>query len=436
VDSEVVRRFEQEVKTASILKHAAAVPIYDSGIYKTGQPFLVMELVEGQTLAEMLKQGSGLEWRRAVKLFVQVCACLGAAHEKGIVHRDLKPGNLMIATDLSGQELVRVLDFGIAKVLPVQGETFQRLTQSGEMLGTLLYMSPEQCLDEDLDGRSDIYSLGCLMYETFTGKPPLCGRTAFETMNKHMSDMPERLSRVRPDLNLPQDLEVIIFKSLAKKRDHRYQAIGEVEDALQSSLRNTVGTQIRSANVASHQVSTDHAALPIVSTSSGLAAIALQKARDLNWAGTKIAYIFGFITVAVIFGLVILHWNIALWSLVPILVMFCFAPSVLGSDVQKIERVSAVLSNNQPQRMLIRKVDGNSEQSNTVGVTLQTDDISNRSILQLTINTYPAGPFWDSLAMASQLEDLASRNIPADVYTDPATKQPVAVFVKGQLFFL
>jgi serine/threonine-protein kinase len=101
----------------------------------------------------------------------------------GVVHCDLKPGNIMLTRSPEGMLIVKVLDFGIAKIMPVTGDTVMRMTQSGSMQGSLLYMSPEQCLDEDLDGRSDVYSLACVLYESLTGKPPLCSRTAFETMN-------------------------------------------------------------------------------------------------------------------------------------------------------------------------------------------------------------------------------------------------------------
>jgi serine/threonine-protein kinase len=138
----------------------------------------------------------------------------------------------MISND--GKDFATVLDFGIAKVLPVQGETFQRLTQSGEMMGSLLYMSPEQCLDQDLDCRSDVYSLGCALYETVTGKAPLIGRTAFETINKQLTEVPEKLHKVRPDLAIPEALETIIAKAMAKDPAQRYQTILKLQDDLET----------------------------------------------------------------------------------------------------------------------------------------------------------------------------------------------------------
>jgi serine/threonine protein kinase len=181
-----VRRFEQECSTLALLKHRNIVAHYDNGVTDEDQPFLVMEYLDGVTLKQLIEESGSLEVKEALSIFIQACAGLAAAHEKSIVHRDMKPANIMVLRDEQAVVQVKILDFGVAKLL-IQGETFQTKTQTGEMLGTLLYMSPEQCLDQDLDGRSDVYSLGCVLYEALTGKPPICGRTAFETMNKHLS---------------------------------------------------------------------------------------------------------------------------------------------------------------------------------------------------------------------------------------------------------
>ena len=242
VSSEMtVRRFEQECKTLALLRHINIVSQYDSGVTDQDQPFLVMEFLEGENLMQMIADNGAIPITAALTIFTQACAGLAAAHEKGVVHRDMKPANIMISKDAQGKVRVKILDFGVSKLL-IQGETFQTKTQTGEMLGTLLYMSPEQCLDQDLDGRADVYSLGCVLFEALTAKPPICGRTAFETMNQHLTLKPEKLSNVRPDLIFPVRLEKIVQKAVEKDPNHRYQRIGDFEEELKALLVQIVAT--------------------------------------------------------------------------------------------------------------------------------------------------------------------------------------------------
>jgi serine/threonine protein kinase len=236
-----LRRFEQECETLALLKHPNIVTHYDSGTTDQGQPFLVMEYLDGKTLKQLIDEKGFVEVVDALPIFMQACAGLAAAHERSVVHRDMKPANIMVMPDENGKFRVKLLDFGVAKIL-VQGETFQTKTQTGEMLGTLLYMSPEQCLDEFLDERSDVYSLGCVFYEALTGTPPLCGRTAFETMNKHLSQKPQRFANVRPDLVFPDDLERIVQKAVEKSPAQRYQKITAFEDDLRK-LQSAIKTK-------------------------------------------------------------------------------------------------------------------------------------------------------------------------------------------------
>ena len=236
-----VRRFDQEIKSTSLLKHVNIVSFRDSGTTDNDERYLVIEYVDGISLAQLIKEHGALEWRRTVQLFLQLCAALNAAHHAGIVHRDLKPANIMLTRDEQGKDLIKVLDFGVAKLL-IQGETFQTKTQTGEMLGTLLYMSPEQCLDQDLDGRSDIYSLGCVLVEALTGTPPFSARTAFETMNLHLTGTPDRLVRMRPDLDLPKYLDHIIQTALEKNQSRRYQTVNALAQDLMKVLSNETGS--------------------------------------------------------------------------------------------------------------------------------------------------------------------------------------------------
>ncbi len=231
-DSSIKKRFEQEANTSALLQHPNIVSVHSYKRKKGSAPYLVMDYIDGKSLYQTIQEEGWLPIPRALSILSQVCAALATAHEKGIVHRDLKPGNIMLTKGQDGKDFVKVLDFGIAKMLPAQGDTLFKLTQTGETLGSLLYMSPEQCLDQDVDARSDCYSLGCVMYEALTGKPPLSARTAFETMNKQISEMPERLDRVRPDINWPKGLQDVLFKALAKDQSKRYQNIGDLQDDL------------------------------------------------------------------------------------------------------------------------------------------------------------------------------------------------------------
>lgn len=231
---DVVERFEREAKTAASLNHPNIVRIFERTSTGLGQPLLIMEFVEGQSLHDLMRScGGSLPTGRAINIFLQIAGALAAAHEKRIVHRDLKPQNIMV--DTFADDSVKVLDFGIAKALGPQGETFFKLTQSGDTLGSLLYMSPEQCLDEDVDERSDIYSLGCLMYEALTGKPPLSGRTAFETMNAQLSQKPVAFRTVRPEQQISRTLEKIVFKSMEKRPGDRFQSVSELIEQLQAA---------------------------------------------------------------------------------------------------------------------------------------------------------------------------------------------------------
>ncbi|HEY9734387.1 MAG TPA: serine/threonine-protein kinase [Drouetiella sp.] len=262
-NEQLIRRFEQECKTLALLKHKNIVELYDSGINDTDQPFLVMEFVDGSSLKDLIEADDRLDVRRVLKIFVQICAALAVAHEKGIVHRDMKPANIMLTRDSGGEELVKILDFGVAKLL-VQGETFQTKTQTGEMLGTLLYMSPEQCLEQVLDERCDVYSVGCVLYEALTGTPPLIGRTAFETMNKHLTQMPEKLSKVRPDRRFDRRLDAVLQIAMAKDAKNRYQTIGEFQSALSTILVNiderATATPVEEANVVDNDSETGQVA--------------------------------------------------------------------------------------------------------------------------------------------------------------------------------
>lgn len=231
-DADSTARFQQEAQAASRLNNLNVITVHDFGVTDNGQHFLVMDFVEGNSLGEILDEEGILLPKRAVPIFLQVCVGLGHAHENGIIHRDLKPGNIMIITR-EGRDLVKVVDFGVAKMLPRAGKPMQQLTHTGEIFGTSLYLSPEQCAGKTLDARSDVYAFGCVMYETLTGMPPFVGINLLDTMQKHINEPAPPFSATAPDLPIPAFLEKIVLKCLEKLPGDRYQSMTEIAQDLE-----------------------------------------------------------------------------------------------------------------------------------------------------------------------------------------------------------
>ncbi|HEY9868296.1 MAG TPA: serine/threonine-protein kinase, partial [Candidatus Obscuribacterales bacterium] len=227
------KRFQQEAQAVSRLSHPNIIGVHDFGMTPEGHHFLVMDFVKGTTLASILDQEGFLPVDRALPIFIQICAGLAHAHENGIIHRDLKPGNIMIVPVFEGDELVKILDFGVAKVMPKAGGRVQQLTLTGEIFGTSLYLSPEQCMGRSLDPRSDIYSLGCVMYETLSGLPPHIGENLLDTLQKHIADPAIPLRQARDGLDIPQDLDEIVLKTLEKEPANRMQSARDLKQALE-----------------------------------------------------------------------------------------------------------------------------------------------------------------------------------------------------------
>jgi eukaryotic-like serine/threonine-protein kinase len=171
-DLKSMKRFRQEAQVTSSLEHPNIVTAHDFGITPQGQIFLIMDFVEGRTLASIITESGSLPIARALNIFVQLCDALEHAHQNRIIHRDLKPGNIIISDSERGEK-VKVVDFGIAKISQEIGSQNVSLTAQGEVFGSPVYMSPEQCTDSPMDERSDLYSLGCPMFETLTGRPIL-----------------------------------------------------------------------------------------------------------------------------------------------------------------------------------------------------------------------------------------------------------------------
>jgi serine/threonine protein kinase len=236
-DETAVKRFQQEAMTSGSLAHPNVVQVYDCGASEQGF-YLILEFLEGLSLEDLLieradadEEGIGrLSIDEAIPIFIKVCQGLAHAHSRGIVHRDLKPSNIMI---LRQNNDVKIVDFGIAKFMMTAGRELNSLTKTGEVFGSPLYMSPEQCRGRQLDGRADIYSLGCLMYEAVTGRKLMAGRNPTEVMLKHVEKKPdltalESLNHVGAPL-----LHAIVARCLEKEPESRFADVEELIVALE-----------------------------------------------------------------------------------------------------------------------------------------------------------------------------------------------------------
>ncbi len=230
-DSQSLRRFKQEARASSSLMHSGIVAVHDCDETDDHMPYFVMDFLEGRSLSDILSTEGSLKLERFLSIMTQVCHALAHAHEQGVVHRDLKPSNIMVLANVE-REQVKIVDFGIAKIISHEGE--QGLTQTGELFGSPFYMSPEQCSGGQIDRRSDIYAMGCVMYEALSGEPPLKGNTVIETIHKHLNEEPPLLQAGQIQPEIRSKLELIILRCLAKDPDDRFQNMVELEKALRS----------------------------------------------------------------------------------------------------------------------------------------------------------------------------------------------------------
>jgi len=239
--AEALGRFKLEAQAASCLSLPNILQIFDFGVSDEGQPYMVMDYLEGTSLADVLEAEGRLPVLRAVNIFVQACAGLAHAHQKGVIHRDLKPSNIMLVNADDQADFVKIVDFGIAKLLNRTDGASANLTRTGEVYGSPLYMSPEQCRGQELDARSDLYSFGCVMYKTVTGQPVFTGSEMIELLFKQVSEMPKRFAEACPDTDLPADFEAIVFKAIAKNPNNRFQSMTELKDVLEAYKRKLEG---------------------------------------------------------------------------------------------------------------------------------------------------------------------------------------------------
>ena len=234
-DAASLKRFLLEIEATSGLSHPNVASVYEQGTTLAGEPFLVMDLAEGDSLAAIIERDGPLPPARALGVFAQIAAALEHAHKAGVVHRDIKPTNVILTRNADGEDVAKVVDFGIARIQPSARRETMDLTETGAVFGTPHYMSPEQCLGFLLDERSDIYSLGCLMYEVLTGKPPYSGSNPVQVVVAHINaDVPDLLKELsgRSD-KMTGRLAQVVSRCLQKELDERYQHISEVASELE-----------------------------------------------------------------------------------------------------------------------------------------------------------------------------------------------------------
>ncbi|MGD9685241.1 MAG: serine/threonine-protein kinase, partial [Candidatus Obscuribacterales bacterium] len=240
-----IKRIRREATAMGSLQHPNIATIFDFGVSDDGQPFIVMEYIQGHTLKDLLKEKRRLTAERGLPIFARIADAMAFAHENGVIHRDLKPHNIML-TDTVEKDFVKVLDFGIAKSV---NESVM-LTQKGEVLGSPIYMSPEQCTGKSIDQRSDIYALGAIMYEAITGRPPFLCSTIYETIYAKTTETPGPFREVAPDLTDCQPLEDLIMACLSISPYDRPSSMSELKVKL-ASAGALLGVSITSSTVTS-----------------------------------------------------------------------------------------------------------------------------------------------------------------------------------------
>ena len=234
VDPAALKRFYREVEVVGLLSHPNSVRVYDFGRTDDGLPFMVMEYLEGKSLKEVIQSDAPLPLERCVRIMTQVCDALAEAHDKGIVHRDLKPANIFLLDQVGNRDFVKVLDFGLAKDMRLWAES--SVTIKGSIAGSPPYLSPEQIDGTAIDPRSDIYSLGVLLFEMATGSRPYLAKDPVGLFMQHM-DAPIPSARERaPDLGLPPELDQLLLHALAKKAEQRQPDILQFKRELQACM--------------------------------------------------------------------------------------------------------------------------------------------------------------------------------------------------------
>lgn len=237
LESDAEKRFEREARILSELLHPNIVRVFRFSYLENKIPFLILEYVEGESLRSFLDKNKPLPCHLALNLMQQLCSALAYAHSAGIVHRDLKPENILLVNN-ADELTVKLADFGLGKqVAESQQDQLRTLTQTGSIVGTPLYMSPEQCVGKPADARSDIYSFACILFEMITGRPPFMANSQGEILLKHLSEPMPRIFDLAPDSKLPKDLENLILKASEKNKEERYENCALMQKQIEELLK-------------------------------------------------------------------------------------------------------------------------------------------------------------------------------------------------------
>ena len=280
-----VERFRREAQAAARLKHTNVVPIYDFGVASDGLVYLVMELVEGKSLRDLLSEQGPLAPRFTAEIITQVCSALEAAHKKNVVHRDIKPDNIVVDATSAGVQ-VKVLDFGVAWMRDIAASS---LTETGNIVGTPHYMSPEQCLGEEPDPRSDIYSVGVVLFEMLTGVLPFNARTSTAVAIQHVNERPPSLRTIKS--NVPLAVEAVVMRALAKPREQRPQSAALLAAELNGAIPSDADRAKRKSAPADNLATTVKMQSPDWKEASRKAPLSAKSRKRRAWVGWSTALI-------------------------------------------------------------------------------------------------------------------------------------------------